>query len=339
MGGDRAWVSCAGTTDSAQLSLGWQPSPGDGSGSSEERHLDALLSSLPLRSPFSPDHSPTLYAILSPDKELRTPLPLHSPFNSVEHLHALPRAGVCQVPGNLRWGNLSHISPRRAPRSPFRLLSGPIHTTDHVVSANPTPHVAPEASAWSEPPLRGPAFCACSWAARGLTVPPALAFPPTARQPVNAQARAWEVPVLLKRGPHLLPATEIPPTLSPSQPPRSPPGSAAARASSGWFPQPATVRDRPATGLARLSAVRGPGAQGPCAPGGDPRPWVPPPTPALGHRRAALADGWRPLPAASLPAGLGRTPSRPGTPFWPRGETERGGRACAFKALRPALWA
>lgn len=156
MGGDRAWVSCAGTRDSAQLSLGWQPSPGDGSGSSEERHLDALLSSLPLRSPFSPDHSPTLYAILSPDKELRTPLPLHSPFNSVEHLHALPRAGVCQVPGNLRWGNLGHISPRRAPRSPFRLLSGPIHTTDHVVSANPTPHVAPEASAWSEPPLRGP---------------------------------------------------------------------------------------------------------------------------------------------------------------------------------------
>lgn len=50
-------------------------------GSSE--FLD-FLSFLSLKSPFSPDRSPALSALLSPDKELGTPLSLHSPFNSTQ---------------------------------------------------------------------------------------------------------------------------------------------------------------------------------------------------------------------------------------------------------------
>ena len=174
--------------------------------------------------------------MLSSDKELRTPLPLHSPLSSIEHLRTHPQARVTEVPGESERSEL-RFSSSQAPCSPFRLLSGPIRTTDHVVSANPTPHRVPGASARGLSPFCGdPAFSACSWASRGrLWVPlrlwfPTLLSPLTSPCPAQVSAQVFLVP--LKRAPppatpRSWPLKSHPPSAE-AQPPGSPSSGAAA---------------------------------------------------------------------------------------------------------------
>lgn len=209
--------------------------------------------------------------MLSSDKELRTPLPLHSPLSSIEHLRTHPQARVTEVPGESERSEL-RFSSSQAPCSPFRLLSGPIRTTDHVVSANPTPHRVPGASARGLSPFCGdPAFSACSWASRGrLWVPlrlwfPTLLSPLTSPCPAQVSAQVFLVPLKRPppppRNPTLL-ATEIPPTLSRSPASRKPFQRRGRIHLSRPSPRLAKVRGRPAQGLTHLPAVLA-GAPGP----------------------------------------------------------------------------
>nr|XP_012421147.1 PREDICTED: protein groucho-1 [Odobenus rosmarus divergens] len=143
--------------------------------------------------------------------------------------------------------------------------AGPRRRTDHVVpSKSNSSQGSRGSSPGSEPALLGPGSSACRRAAGGPSLPSAPARPATA-----SQARV--APLILQCGPHLLPATEIPPVLSRSPASRKPPRRSA------HFLQPAT--------------------------GGDPRLWIPA---ALGHRarRTEPGDGLLRLPHS--PAALGR---------------------------------
>lgn len=109
----------------------------------------------PLKSPFAPDLNTIC---LASNKELRTPFPLHSSFNSIERCRR-QATSTGQVLENLKMGE-----PR--PSRPLPQLSGAICTTDHVVSANLTAPRTPRAQVPGPSPLCGV-----------LGSPPALRLP------------------------------------------------------------------------------------------------------------------------------------------------------------------